>query len=91
MEKRGKCSRGPCITSFIIVRARFADRQLKNPLGGSEFGFSTLGEAEQVDLDAAQEAMEAMTTEEKAVTTNGGGAAGKFRKNEKKKKKRKNF
>lgn len=87
----------------ILVRHRFGDRKLMNPLKASDFGYSTLNEAEPdqseeaavVDTEMASDALEAMaleTTESITVIqppSVSGGAVGKFKKKEKKKNKKK--
>ena len=85
------------------MRAHFGSRELKNPLGTSNFGFKTLQDAEPEGAmeEAASAAMEGMELkdedeDEVKVSVNAAGAkstgaTGKFRKKDKKKKKKKNF
>ncbi|TRY73816.1 hypothetical protein TCAL_02578 [Tigriopus californicus] len=89
------------IRESASVRHRFGERKLTNPLKTSNFGYSTINEAEPdpspettVDAEMASDALEAMALETESITVIqppvvSGGAVGKFKKKEKKKNKKK--
>lgn len=78
-----------------LVRKRFGQRKLQNPLNTSEFGFATADEAEpaeEMETEAAAINMEAMSLETVPKQEKpSGGACGKFKKKDKDKKKKKHI
>lgn len=72
-----------------IVRNRFGNRNLENPLGYTPFGYSNANEAEVEPMEGESEEVPQFVETVKTNNTSGG-AIGKFKK-EKKKKKHKNY
>lgn len=73
----------------FLVRNRFGDRNLENPLGYTPFGYKNANEAEIESMEGASEEKDEVPQVVEPVKTSGG-AVGKFKK-EKKKKKQKNY
>ena len=79
-----------------LVRNQFGERKLTNPLGGADFGHSTINQAEanikSEDMEVANEALDSLTLRTNEIKSEiSKGAAGKFQKKRKKKNKAKNF
>ncbi len=77
------------VREMAAVKRNFADKTLRNPLNGADFGFGTLGEAEK-RIEDAMKSMEIDVEEDKKAPS-GGATKKALKKRQKKQKKKKPF